>query len=144
MPRLDSNQTNFTAGEISPKVRGRTDIARYQNGAEALDNMVVDIYGGAGRAPGTEYVALNAVAGQPSRLIPFVLNRDTAYHLEFGHFVMRVFKAGAGQVLSGGVPYQISTPYSYAQVAELRFRQAPNAMFFAHPAHADAAQTGGR
>ncbi|TRM53281.1 hypothetical protein YH64_009285 [Achromobacter sp. LC458] len=133
MARIDTIQTNFTAGEISPKVRGRTDIARYQNGAKALDNMLVDIYGGAARAPGTEYMAPNAAAGQPSRLIPFVLNRDTAYHLEFGYGVMRVFKAGAGQVLSGGVPYQIGTPYTAAQVVELRWTQAPNAMFFAHP-----------
>lgn len=134
MPRIDSIQTNFTAGEISPKVRGRTDIARYQNGAEALDNMVVDIYGGAARAPGTEYIAPNAVTAEKSRLIPFVLNRDTAYHLEFGNGVMRVFKAGAGQVLSGGVPFQIAHPYTALQVADLRWAQAPNAMFFAHPA----------
>ncbi|MCY1197247.1 hypothetical protein D9M72_86090 [compost metagenome] len=133
MPKLDSIQTNFTAGEISPKVRGRVDISRYQNGAEALSNMVVDIYGGASRAPGTEYVAPAADAAQRSRLIPFVLNRDTAYHLEFGNNVMRVFLAGAGQVLSGGVPYQIATPYTAAEVAEIRFAQAPNAMFIAHP-----------
>ncbi|CUJ67420.1 hypothetical protein [Achromobacter sp. 2789STDY5608628] len=133
MPKLDSIQTNFTAGEISPKVRGRVDIARYQNGAEALSNMTVDIYGGASRAPGTAYVALAASASQRSRLIPFVLNRDTAYHLEFGHNVMRVFRAGAGQVLVGGVPYEISTPYSAAEVAEFRFAQGPNVMFIAHP-----------
>lgn len=135
MPKLDSIQTNFTAGELSPKVRGRVDISRYQNGAELLENMVVDIYGGASRAPGTAYVAPTAHAARTSRLIPFTFNRSAAYALEFGHQVMRVFKAGAGQVLVGGTPYQITTPYTDVQVQELRFAQVADTIFIAHPAY---------
>ncbi len=135
MPKIDNIQTNFTAGELSPKVRGRVDISRYQNGAESLENMVVDIYGGAARAPGTAYVAPTAHADKASRLIPFTFSRSAAYALEFGNQLMRVFKAGSGQVLVGGVPYQITTPYTDAQVQELRFAQVADSIFIAHPAH---------
>ena len=32
-------QTNFTAGELSPQLKGRVDITRYANGLETLENM---------------------------------------------------------------------------------------------------------
>lgn len=135
MPRISTIQTNFTAGEISPKVRGRVDIARYQNGAEALENMVVDIYGGAERAPGTEYVAPTAHADKAGRLLKFTFNRSSAYTLEFGDKLMRVFRAGAGQILVGGDPYEIETPYTATEVQELRYAQVRDTMFIAHPDH---------
>lgn len=135
MPRISTIQTNFTAGEISPKVRGRVDIARYQNGAESLENMLVDVYGGAFRAPGTEYVAPVADHAIASRLIQFAYNRSTAYHLEFGDHRMRVIRAGAGLVLSGGVPYEIPTPYAAADLPDVKYTQAADTMFLAHPNH---------
>ncbi len=36
MPRVSLQQTNFTAGEISPRLVGRTDIDRYANAARSL------------------------------------------------------------------------------------------------------------
>lgn len=135
MPRVSTIQTNFTAGEISPKVRGRVDIARYQNGADTLENVLVDVYGGARRAPGTQYLADVIDHSVRSRLIPFQFNRDTAYHLEFSDGRMRVFRSGAGQVLVGGVPYQITTPYAAAELRDIRYAQAADTMFLAHPGH---------
>ncbi|MCM2575148.1 hypothetical protein NAT65_28990 [Achromobacter xylosoxidans] len=135
MPRISTIQTNFTAGEISPKVRGRVDVARYQNGAEMLENMVVDVYGGAFRAPGTEYVAPVADHAVAGRLIQFAFNRSTAYHLEFGNLRMRVIRAGAGLVMSGGVPYEIVTPFTAAELPDVKYTQAADTMFLAHPNH---------
>ena len=34
MPRAADNQTNFTAGEIAPRLFGRVDIGKYKNGFE--------------------------------------------------------------------------------------------------------------
>ncbi len=137
MPRVSTIQTNFTAGEISPKVRGRVDVARYQNGAKSLTNMVVDIYGGAQRAPGTVFVSAATTNVTRSRLIPFTYNRDTAYHLEFSEGLIRVFRAGGGMILSGGLPYEIHTPFSASILQDLKFTQAGSfdSMFIAHPQH---------
>ena len=39
--------TNFTAGELSPRLDGRTDLGKYFNGTKTLENMVVHPHGAA-------------------------------------------------------------------------------------------------
>ncbi len=59
MPRVSLQQTNFTAGEISPRLVGRTDIDRYANAARSLVNAYPVIHGGAKRRAITQrYAAL--------------------------------------------------------------------------------------
>lgn len=133
MPRVTLNQTNFTAGEVSPKCYGRTDVARYQNGARSLLNCVVNIHGGAERRPGTVFVAATKNHTKRSRLVPFVFSTTQAYMLEFGDFYMRVFVQSGGQVLTGGgTPYEIATPYSESMIAEFDFTQGADTMFIFH------------
>ena len=38
--------TNWTSGEISPKLFGRTDIDKYENGAATIENFLVQTHGG--------------------------------------------------------------------------------------------------
>jgi len=133
MPKVSTVQTNFTAGEISPKCYGRTDVARYQNGAEILENCVVNVHGGAERRPGTLFEAETKDSAKRSILIPYVFSVTQAYMLEFGDYYMRVYLAGGGQVLSGGSPYEISTPYSESMLDALDFTQGADTMFLFHP-----------
>jgi len=49
-------QTNFTAGEITPKLAGQVDFTKYQNAVETLENMTVFPQGGATRRGGTRFV----------------------------------------------------------------------------------------
>jgi hypothetical protein len=44
--RANLIKTNFTAGEVSPRLMGRVDIARYANGAKIIENAVVVVQGG--------------------------------------------------------------------------------------------------
>jgi len=46
LAKLAYIQTNFTAGELSPRMMGRVDISRYQNGAKRLENAVIAVQGG--------------------------------------------------------------------------------------------------
>ena len=39
--RANLIKTNFTAGEVSPRLMGRVDIARYANGAKIIENAVL-------------------------------------------------------------------------------------------------------
>ena len=48
--------SNFTAGELSPRLDGRTDLSKYFNGVKTLENMVVHPHGAATRRPGTKFV----------------------------------------------------------------------------------------
>lgn len=131
MPRTTFLQTNFTAGEISPKLYGRVDIARYQNGAKSMRDMLPEVYGGARRRPGSLFVRAVKDSAQRTRLVPFIKDSSTAYVLEFGNLYMRVYKNGA-VVMSGGSPYEIASPYTAAQVLEMDFTQGADTMFLFH------------
>lgn len=132
MPRVTIDQTNFTSGEISPKVFGRVDVTRYQNAAESLENCIVNIHGGAQRRPGTRHIASTKNPTQRARLVPFIFSRDQAYMLEFGNGYIRFYLASGGQILSGGVPYEIASPYSVDQIDDLDFTQGADTMLIFH------------
>lgn len=132
MPRVTITQTNFTAGEVSPKCYGRIDVARYQNGAQSMPNCIVNIHGGAERRPGSIYVAEVKDSTKRTRLIPFVFSTTQAYVLEFGHLYMRVYVQSGGQVLSGASPYEIVTPYTEAMLDDLDYTQGADTMFLFH------------
>jgi hypothetical protein len=133
MPRLRQIQTNFTAGELTPRVQGRVDIARYQNGAEIIENAYPVVHGGAVRRPGTVYVAPTKFANKKSRLIRFVFSTSTAYVLEFGDLYMRVFTQNAQVLSAPSVPYEIVSPYTEAMLPDLEFSGASDTIFITHP-----------
>lgn len=133
MPKVSLIQTNFTAGEISPKCYGRVDVNRYQNGAASLENCIVDIQGAANRRPGTRYIAGTKIHTSKSILVPFVFSTTQAYVLEFGHLYMRVYQAGGNQILNGADPLEVPTPWTSAMLVDLDYTQGADTMFIFHP-----------
>lgn len=125
MAKLSLIQTNFTAGEVSPRLMGRVDIARYQNGAKRLENALVAVQGGLMRTWGTEFVQVVKDSTKKVRLIPYVFNRDQAYMLEFGDHYVRVFK-DTQQVA------EIDSPYTEAMLFQINYVQGADTMFLAH------------
>ena len=91
-------QTNFTAGELSPKLAGHVDFDKYKNGAETMENLVVQTQGGATRRPGTRFVAEVKDSSKATRLIPFEFNITQSYCIEVGENYMRFFK-DRGQIV---------------------------------------------
>jgi hypothetical protein len=92
MAAVNSILTNFTAGEISPRIYGRVDLAKYQNGARELTNVVVLPQGGARKRGGTLNVSTVKDSNPNSILVPFVFSTTQAYMLEFGPGYIRFFK----------------------------------------------------
>ena len=92
--------TAFTAGEFSPRLHGRTDLAKYGSAAEEIENFIVHPHGGLTRRPGTEYIGEVKDSSAVTRLIPFEFSTTQAYVLEFGNLYMRVYKDG-GRVVEG-------------------------------------------
>jgi hypothetical protein len=132
MPKVKTIQTNFSAGELSPKAMGRVDIARYGNAAEILENVISRTLGGAEKRPGTEYLNEVKDSAQRARLVPYIINREQSYMLEFGDEYMRVHKMDGTPVMDGGSPYEITTPYDIDMVQDFDFCQSENAMFVFH------------
>lgn len=130
----------FNAGELSPLLEGRTDIAKYYSGCRTLENFLVFSYGGATRRPGTRYIATAKNSDEAVRLIPFERSVIHAYMIEAGDEYFRFYKDG-GQIQNdaGTAPYEISTPYDTdagTNLFELHFIQSADIMYIVHPAYA--------
>ena len=89
---------SFAAGEISPALHGRVDLAKYQVGLATCLNWFIHPFGGASTRAGTEFVGEAVDPAARSRLIPFQFNTAETYVLEFAHQKMRVVRDG-GYVL---------------------------------------------
>ena len=100
MARVAAQLTNFTAGELSPRLDGRTDLTKYAAGCSNLENLVIYPHGAAARRPGTTHVAEVADSSKKTRLIPFEFSTTQTYILEFSNLKIRFFKDN-GAILEG-------------------------------------------
>lgn len=124
--------TNFTAGELSPRVAlGRPDVAKYPNGSRRLENIVLAVQGGAMRRPGSRYIATTKNNGR-ARLIDFVFSRDQSYIVEMGAGYLR-FLRNRAQILASGNPFEITSPYTLAQLRAVRYAQKSDTAFLVNP-----------
>ena len=129
MPRVDLLQTNFSAGELSPRLYGRPDLAKYNDAVKRARDVVLLQHGGARGRPGTDYLGEVKTSANATRLIPFVFSRDDAYIVEAGNLYFRFWKLGAQ--ITG--PYEIASPYTSAQIFDVDFTQGADTMFMVHP-----------
>ncbi len=145
-PGVVTTINSFNAGELSPQLEGRTDIAKYYSGNRTLENFLVFSYGGATRRPGTRFIAAAKNSDEAARLIPFEFSTEQAYMLEFGDEYIRFYRDG-GQIQNdvGTAPYEISTPYDTdpdpvtgvaTNLFELHFIQSADTMYVVHPSYA--------
>jgi hypothetical protein len=132
--KFDYPQTNFTAGEISPKLAGRWDIARYQNGAQIIENGVPVVHGGVDRRDGFGYLAPSKLNDDNGvRMIGFVYSSSQSYMLEFGHLYMRLFANNGAVILNSGLtPLELVSPYTRDQLAELEYTQRGDTLLLFH------------
>jgi hypothetical protein len=125
---------SFVAGEISPKLAGRTDIQQYFQSAAEIRNMLVECYGGAKKAPGTRYVAEVADSADTTIVRRFVFSDTQAYIIEIGDLYMRFFMDNATTGLGGPItvsssPYSITTSYPSSIIRELQFKQTADILY---------------
>jgi hypothetical protein len=135
MGRVAVQLTNFTGGELSPRLDGRNDLAKYNSGCKTLENMIVYPHGSASRRSGTQFVAEVKDSTKKTRLIAFEFSTVQTYMLEFGNQYIRFYKDN-GQILSGGSAYEISSPYLEAELFDIKFAQSADTMYICHPNHA--------
>ena len=134
MPRTTLSLNSFVSGEFSAKMDGRVDFEKYSSGTKTLQNFLVHPQGAATRRVGTQFIAEVKNSAKKVRLIPFEFSTTQTYILEFGDQYMRVYK-DKGQVLSGGSPFEISTPYLEAELFDLKFAQSADVLYICHPNH---------
>jgi hypothetical protein len=123
---------NWVSGELAPWLDGlSSDLTN--TGARTLENFVVKKQGGIQRRPGSFYVSEVKASASETILIQCEIDSSNIYVLEMGNAYCRFYKNHA-QIQSGGVAYEIVTPYSTADLTDLRWTYIPNekSLYFAH------------
>jgi hypothetical protein len=135
MPQARPIQTNFTSGELSERMRGRVDLEQYNNGAAELFNFRVLPQGGAARRDGSYYVAAQKDMTKRVVMRSFRVSPAVAYVIEFGEGYARFFRNRAPLLDGTGAPIEVVTPYTEAELRELRFVQSVDVLYVAHANH---------
>jgi hypothetical protein len=135
MPKTLVSVPSFTAGQLSPRMEGRTDFQKYFSSGKTINNFVVQPHGPVTRRPGTHYVDEVKDISIDTRRIPFSFSTTQTYILEFGNQYIRFYKDD-GQIISGGSAYEISSPYLEAELFDIKFAQSADVMYLCHPNHA--------
>ena len=123
---------SFAGGEISPAMYGRTDFAKYDNGAAELTNFMVLRYGGITNRPGTKYVM---TCPGYSVLRAFRYNAQENYMLVFSdHKVQICFNDKPVLNVLGGI-VAAETPYEEDELRLIKYTQSADVVFLTHPNH---------
>src|SRR4051794_39244767 len=106
----------FAAGEVGRKLRARQDLARYQIGVAACENMVALIEGGLTRRPGFQFVLELKDQNVTGALIPFRYSGTDSYMLVINGGKARVLRNGGFVTTGGGSPYEFDVPWTDADI----------------------------
>lgn len=119
-------QTNFSAGEVDPLMRARTDSAAHKNGAKKLRNVAMLTTGGIARRWGTRFTG-SKLPGK-ARLVKWEFSAGERYVVALSATTATFYSEAGAQVaqLTG-------CPWSEAIVFQLRVAQAADTMILAHP-----------
>jgi hypothetical protein len=123
MTRAFLSQTNFSAGELDPRMLGRSDLRSFENGAAKLRNVVVETTGGVRRRPGMAYVAPAAGRG---RLVDLEIGPELAYLLAFSDFQVDVYRDGVLRAT-------VLTPWAEQALPQIAWAQLEHSLLVTHP-----------
>lgn len=107
--------TQFNGGELSPLIAGRVDVAKFPGGCQVMDGFIPTTQGPAIACPGFRFVSEVKDSADRTWFVRFEFSVDQAYVLEFGDLYIR-FYTNRGVLLSAGIPYEIASPYTAAQL----------------------------
>lgn len=123
-------KTSFTAGELSPKMFGRPDFAKYDGGAAKLENFLVHRIGGISNRPGFLYIDKAGGDGTVrARLLPFRYNIEQNYVVEVSAWGFRFYY---GDECVADVEMAL---YAEDELEDIKFTQSADVMFLFHPNH---------
>jgi hypothetical protein len=123
MGRLRVLKNNFTAGEVSSDLYGRSDLASYSNAAKKLRNVLVQPTGGVTRRPGLRHISAAAGIG---RLIGFAFNAEQTYVLVVTHQQITILH---DDVIIATLP----APWTAEHIKRLSWAQSADTLFICHP-----------
>lgn len=135
MANVRTLQMSFNGGELTPEFFGQIGDAKYRSGAAKMRNFIALPHGPAQNRSGFAFVHEVKTSAKKTRLIPFSYSTTQTMVLEFGNEYIR-FHTQGGTLLSGGSPYEVSTPYLEADLFDLHYVQSADVLTIVHPNYA--------
>ena len=138
MGKVTVAQTNFTAGELSPRLRGRVDIAKYGNGAKTILNGLPTVQGGVRKRGGLTPL-LDSPTGYATSNAPlraFVFDSANVYLVALAStasapvYIFDITNTGYATV--NNIGSAATTPASFADRLKMRYTQGADTMFLTH------------
>ena len=124
--KLYDAKTSFAAGELSPVLHARIDLAQYHVGARTIRNFIVLPQGALINRPGTTVLDPERSYGA-ARLVSFVFSEEDSCVLAFGDgFVDRYSFTGFRERIP-------DSPYKSSHLARLRWLQSADVLYLFHP-----------
>src|SRR6266478_2394162 len=136
MARVRVIQNALNAGEFSPLLEGRSDLAKYHSGAKTIENLICAKFGGVSRRPGTHFVAEVKTSAKHTLLIPLIFSTVKAYVIEVGNQYVRFYLNNGRVENPPATAIEVATPYLEAEVFDIHFAQSADTLYLAHPLHA--------
>lgn len=125
-------QPSFSGGEMSPGLHGRVDVARHAVSVATCRNFITKASGGVVKRTGYIFRGEVKDSSDVTRILPFQFNTTTKYLIEAGDLYFRFWVDGA-RLEVASVPVEVVTPYTSAELVNLRFTQSADVMYLVHP-----------
>lgn len=129
MAVLHQLQPSFNNGEISPLLYDRVDYQKFVSSVKSGKNMFVHAQGGMSNRAGT--LMLAQAKDAVVRLIPFEFSNTETYMIECGNKYCRFHTTNGLVVNTDGTPYETTSPFTTADLENIRFCQSGDVMYLA-------------
>ncbi len=128
-------QLSFNGGEVSEKMMGRIDDAKYGAGLSICKNFISLPQGPVQNRAGFAFVDAVKDSSKPVRLIPFQFNYEQTIVVALGDKNARFYTQGHTLMDYDGEPYEIETPWSAEDVFDIHYVQSADVMTLVHPSY---------
>lgn len=139
MASFNKTITDFTGGLMSPHLRGRIDIDKFNKGLKQMENFLPSIQGPTRYREGFKWLGTEATGNV--KLIDFSINNQNRYLISLSAGRINIYSRD-GVLLFTRVDGQddgfgniVSIPYTDDQIEDVRWSPEVDTMVFTHPAH---------
>jgi hypothetical protein len=123
---------SFVSGVLSHDMFSRVDDAKYNDGAEILDNFIVKPQGVIQNRAGFYFVAEVKDSSKYTILLPFVFSSKQAVVIELGEGYFRFHIRKKTKLDNTGKIYEVANNYKEKDLLEINYSQSGNALTLVH------------
>ena len=139
MASFNKTITDFTGGLMSPHLRGRIDIDKFNKGLKQMENFLPSIQGPTRYREGFKWLGTEATGNV--KLIDFSINNQNRYLISLSAGRINIYSRDGVLLFTrvdgqdDGFGNTVSIPYTDDQIEDVRWSPEVDTMVFTHPAH---------